>query len=541
MKSGAETLRDRVRSVFPVGSPMLMLRETSLQDLRQPANNLFADINPQLLEGTGNVAITLSNTRLGSLRESVNYLLEYPYGCAEQTASSLIPWIVLPSLRPVLPGFPVDEKEISHVLDGGVAKLFAMQTDSGGISFWPGGREPSVFASTWAAIALTKLQEQGAPMPPGYRRLLEFLGTGLRQEGDDQPPLTDQALMVYALSLAGQPEASRHALLFEKRAQLPRESRALLALAVLHAKGPSDMVKALLNPRSRAPEDTSPFGGASRERAILLLAWSSFQPQSNETARQLKELLATRKNGRWGSTQDNAWALMALENYFRESEAGGRDIKPLDGVLTCGRAEVPFHLTSDEKAVSRSFPVAPGDASASAQVANPSKGQLFGETTFAVYPPLGEQPRQDRGYSVSRSYNKIGLDGNPGPASDLKVGDRVLVTLRVESALPGNFVAINDPLPSILEAVNPEFQSHKSGVEDAVLDGHSDYRETRADRIVYFSDRFPSGAFVFRYLARVRMAGTATAPATKVEEMYRPERFGLGTLEKISSSPADGE
>ncbi|MFM8719393.1 MAG: hypothetical protein ACKOFH_07680 [Chthoniobacterales bacterium] len=35
------------------------------------------------------------------------------------------------------------------------------------------------------------------------------------------------------------------------------------------------------------------------------------------------------------------------------------------------------------------------------------------------------------------------------------MGDRVIVTLRVESTRPAHFVAIDDPLPSVLEAVNP--------------------------------------------------------------------------------------
>ncbi len=373
-------------------------------------------------------------------------------------------------------------------------------------------------------------------MPSGYPGLLEFLGRSLRG-GDKQVSLADQSLMVYALSLAGEPDAARHALLFEKRAQLPRESRALLALAILQSGGPAPMVKDLLNPKSRAPEDASPFGSPSRERAIRLLAWSSFQPHSNETSQLVKELLASGKNGRQGSTQDNAWALLAIENYFRKSEAAGREGKPVEGTLTCGRAEVPFRLTSEVPAVFRSFPVAPGTATA--QVDNPSKGQLFGETTFAVYPPLGEQPRQDRGYSVSRRYSKIGADGTPGPATGLKVGDRVLVTLRVESSLPGSFVAIDDPLPSILEAVNPDFKSRRTGEDPGMVsEGSSNYREIRADRVVYFCNQLPAGAFVFQYLARVRAAGEACAAATNVGEMYRPERFGLGTLERISSVPA---
>jgi hypothetical protein len=38
-----------------------------------------------------------------------------------------------------------------------------------------------------------------------------------------------------------------------------------------------------------------------------------------------------------------------------------------------------------------------------------------------------------------------------------------------------------------------------------------------------------------RYIARVRAAGTVTAPSAKVEEMYHPDRCGLSGSEAISS------
>jgi uncharacterized protein YfaS (alpha-2-macroglobulin family) len=57
----------------------------------------------------------------------------------------------------------------------------------------------------------------------------------------------------------------------------------------------------------------------------------------------------------------------------------------------------------------------------------------------------------------------------------------------------------------------------------------------RADRVVIFCDSLPSGAFTFRYLARVRSAGSVTAPSAKAEEMYHPERFGLCESVRVSS------
>jgi alpha-2-macroglobulin len=213
----------------------------------------------------------------------------------------------------------------------------------------------------------------------------------------------------------------------------------------------------------------------------------------------------------------------------------------VNGTFVRRGAEQPFTVRKEQPSISETVAFAPTEPLKPVGVQNLGKGTLFGETRFIVRPPAAVQPRQDRGYAVSRSYRKLGEDGSLVDARDLQVGDRVLVTLRVETTRPGHFVAIDDPLPAIFEAVNPAFKSQQVGGEDAAPDWVSDYREMRADRVVYFCDHLPAGAFTFRYLARVRAAGNATAGPTKVEEMYRPERFGLGESAKLESKPMEAK
>jgi uncharacterized protein YfaS (alpha-2-macroglobulin family) len=61
----------------------------------------------------------------------------------------------------------------------------------------------------------------------------------------------------------------------------------------------------------------------------------------------------------------------------------------------------------------------------------------------------------------------------------------------------------------------------------------------RTDRVLFFRDHAPPGQYEIRYLARVRAAGTVTAPGTKAEEMYHPERFGLAETMRVTSLPLD--
>ena len=161
-------------------------------------------------------------------------------------------------------------------------------------------------------------------------------------------------------------------------------------------------------------------------------------------------------------------------------------------------------------------------------------GALFGEAQFEVYPVVAEQPRQDRGYAVSRTYQKVADDGKLEPADNLKVGDRILVTINIKSNRAGRLVAIDDPVPSVFEPINPNFKA-QTDTQTPVDESYADYRVIRGDRVELFRNQFPAGEYNFTYLSRVRFAGEAIAPGTKVLEMYRPDRFGLGETVKVRS------
>src|SRR5262249_14371915 len=55
---------------------------------------------PARLEKTGKLEILASSTSLSELKDAVQYLLQYPYGCIEQTTSTAYPLVVLKDLLP---------------------------------------------------------------------------------------------------------------------------------------------------------------------------------------------------------------------------------------------------------------------------------------------------------------------------------------------------------------------------------------------------------------------------------------------------------
>lgn len=148
-----------------------------------------------------------------------------------------------------------------------------------------------------------------------------------------------------------------------------------------------------------------------------------------------------------------------------------------------------------------------------------------------------ETPRQNSGFAVLRSYNRVMDDGAVAELKEARVGDLIRVTLEIEASQPAHYVAVDDPLPAIFEAVNPEFRTQRTRVQSE--EGwFSDFRELRTDRALFFRDHLAPGRYTIQYLARVRAAGMAIAPAAKVEAMYQPERFGFSGTSRVVSETA---
>jgi uncharacterized protein YfaS (alpha-2-macroglobulin family) len=326
---GNAELWDEVQAKIKVGHPAPLIRQVQTARIEGEGGEVIRISDPQILEGSGDVTVNLTNTRVGELRESLRQLLTYPYGCVEQTASSILPWLTVRDLRATLPELAKSDEEIAEAVNRGVRLLMSMQTSTGGLSYWPRGREPMLWGSAYGALALTLAKRQGFAVPEeDYKRLLKYLSEQLRGTATDVTGygLNDRCLAVYSLAVAGAAEPAYHDLLFQKRAKMSAEDRALVALAVIESKGPKQMIDQLLaGPAVDANYIEQWFGSVERENALHLFAWTQHQPRGPRVDQLATELFGRRSNGHWRTTQANAWSILALASYLRNVETGNRE------------------------------------------------------------------------------------------------------------------------------------------------------------------------------------------------------------------------
>ncbi len=177
------------------------------------------------------------------------------------------------------------------------------------------------------------------------------------------------------------------------------------------------------------------------------------------------------------------------------------------------------------------------------------------EMTYTSSDP--DPPARDAGFEISRCYLSDDPDevfpvgGQPESAHDpcdirddqrIPPGSEVWVVLTVATSEPRQYVAIDDPLPAGLEAVDrpdPPFSNYhywspanRPG-EFLVSKLKYDHREMHADRVLFFCDDLPAGTYTVVYKARATNPGEFTAGPATVHEMYRPEISGRTTRARI--------
>jgi uncharacterized protein YfaS (alpha-2-macroglobulin family) len=296
------------------------------------------------------------------------------------------------------------------------------------------------------------------------------------------------------------------------------------------------MVKTLLEETKLEKDDRSDWWSAARTPATQLMAWCRYEGQAPAVDKLVTELMGTRRQGHWYTTQGNAWAVLALGEYVQRVERGRLSDS---GAIVANGERHEFKLGEKTICWTKEFPLRAG-IKPRLMLSHTGKAPLFTDVTIEIRPKAMPIARADRGYTITRRYQKVEDDGSLAAPLDLRVGDRVLVTLEVSVPHRAEYLAIDDPLPANFEAINPNFTSQSAqGEALAGTPWQCDFHELRTDRALFFVNQTWQGRFHIRYLARVRAAGTATAPAAKVEEMYEPDRFGTTDTGTITTAKWD--
>jgi uncharacterized protein YfaS (alpha-2-macroglobulin family) len=532
----------------------------------------------------GGLEITTSSTALQALTDAVLYLVAYPFECAEQLSSRVI---AVAALRDVLAAFqaqglPPPEQMVAAVKRD-LERLRTLQNEDGGFAFWRRGEEPWPYVSIHVAHALARAREKGFEVPGGmldrsHQYLKGVEGHIPRVYGEE----ARRTLIAYALYVRhrlGDDDAPRAQRLLREAglANLSFEAVGWL-LPVLSADpgARADVAAIRTHLANRVTETAAAahfavsYGDGAhlllysdrRADAVLLEALIADQPKNDLIPKLVEGLLGHRRAGRWENTQENAFVLLALDRYFNTYEKTTPDFvaRAWLGERYAGEQTFKGRTTERHHLEIPMQILAEGAGPADLVLDKEGPGRLYYRIGLQYAPSDLKLAPADRGFTVERAYE--GVDDKADVRRDtdgtwrLRAGARVRVRLTMVASARRYHVALVDPLPAGLEALNPALATTgtlPAAPPDRVtvlgapgLGGPGrpgmwwfwtrpwfDHQNLRDERVEAFASLLWEGVYSYSYLARATTPGAFVVPPSKAEEMYHPETFGRSGTDRV--------
>ena len=565
---------DAFEEVLPV--KVLVSPETvAAYGQAKPAAREAVELPAAVVPGLGGLHLEMSSTALVGLGEGARYLVEYPYGCAEQRASAALGLMLAAELGDAFRLPDIEPGKLAQTAADTLHELEAFQCSDGGFAYWKGSCPASPYLTSYLLHVYQRGQQLGHAVKPSvldqaYAYLEGVLGQPPPPDEGWWPSYTAwQAFAARVLARGGRNVDSHLTRLHGYVERMPVFALAYLWDAMQAGGETSDRSGELVR---RLRNAILPEGGSAhveelsdphlpwfwssnvRSTALTLSSLLRASPDDALAPGMVRWLLAARRNGRWGNTQENAVALEALLDYYKKYESEVPDFRAVVALGLDTLASADFRGRSSRtqtKDVPMPDLLGRGLAGERLDLAfeREGAGTLYYVARLQYADGTSELEAMDQGIEVEREYapkQRLREDAS----RTFKAGELVEVRLTIRLTKERRFVAVSDPLPAGLEPVESWFattaadlareqreQENSQGWAELWQRGGFDHVERHDDRVLLFASRLSEGEHTFSYVARATTAGTfRTAPA-RAEEMYEPEVFGRTASDLVVIEP----
>lgn len=305
-------------------------------DIRNPNPNItqvteaFVERNKTftgIISPIGAINISTANIEVSSippinLGKRLDYLIQYPHGCIEQTTSSVFPQLVLNKLIEL---DAIKTRTIETNIKNGIDRIKLFQTNEGGFSYWPGETYPDEWGSNYAGHFLIEAQRNGYAIPgsllSNWRQFQKKLAQNYVQTAQQNDII--QSYRLYTLALAGSAEIGAMNRLKESKSLNTISKWSLAASYALI--GQKETALQIINNLSinvaNYNEMSFSYGSAQRDDAIILQTLTLLDKRTlaMQKAIQISKNLSSEY---WLSTQTTAYCLIAMAGYCSKNNTG---------------------------------------------------------------------------------------------------------------------------------------------------------------------------------------------------------------------------
>ncbi len=512
-KAGADSVERRF-PVQPFG------RERELHFHGELTDSHAIDLPPGFHPSS--LVVTLS--RQQDLRESLDgldYLIQFPYGCVEQTMSRFLPGVMVAAAAKEaqfeLPQGVADR--LPEVLRRGLSRLYNFQKPDGSWGWW--SKDPTDDNITlYVLYGLARCKSIGVEVDPQVLdRGCKFLNKKLKSS-----KLSDgfRARALLVLALAGKADAGllqQTAAGFLGRDPAPGGAALCnLALAAKIAGSGDDAAALRAKAKAWKPESTADI-------SLLLLTELEFGARADES-RPLAQRLADRRRGsRWKSTRDTSWALESLARFLPLVEEAPANVKTAHATASVNGEQLID--TKSTKGVGKFDAGQKQNRTTFRARVGAAKLRSPGPIPIRLRAGAGDEQGfyfriVARGFHESGKMDPIGREVKVtrrfAPAATAKIGDVVEVHLTLELTKPQDYL--------ILEARRPAGCEFVDGALDGELAKRRAHAEFRDDRLAIFFRGLGAGQHHLTYYIRAETAGKSQVLPAVAYPMYNERLRG---------------
>ncbi len=495
-----------------------LVNEKVAEDIKRKSSSKFVIPNKGL-QGSNKASITLSGLPNFDLDERLNWLIRYPYGCIEQTTSSVFPQLYLSSIT------ELDDtrlKAIDRNINASFKRLRRFQLSNGSFSYWPGRDYTSYWGTNYATHYLIEAKKRGYSVPKDlYKNAISYLKRSARNTSFK---LKTRVYKVFLLSLAGEADMGALNLLKENNKKDMDNDELWMLAAAYKLAGDSKTADKILKSADfvikNYMELSGTYGSSKRDKGIILYSASVLE-EFSRARKLLTEIADYISDDKWYSTQTLAYMLIGSVKYIEESKVS--DDARIQATLKFSNGE---KLEIDTKNIIYKVDLQKYlGQTVEVEINRKSSYKIITTTLYWEGIPLhGEvNPRNDKVYHNVKYYNNNGNQINP---KSLKQGESFYIRITVGANDKKRYGSIDEMalvyhLPAGWEIDNTRLsgESNPNWMNSYTLN-KEEYLDIRDDKIMWFFDLRPRDEYDFVFKVNVVTKGEFTHPPSTLEAMY---------------------